>query len=138
MSAPSARRITELFAPLAVGDFSTFYNNVVADNVDWTVLGTHPLAGRYTSKADFLGRSVATMGKALDGPMLLHVKQVTGGGGSEWAVVELELAKGTRCRNGMAYENQYAWVTRWEGEMIVEVRVYLDSNLLNQALEVNK
>ena len=26
----------------------------VADDVTWTVMGTHPLAGTYTSKADFI------------------------------------------------------------------------------------
>ena len=54
MVAPSAQRIAELFAPLATGDAAAFYGNVVADNVDWTVMGTHPLAGRYLSKASFL------------------------------------------------------------------------------------
>jgi hypothetical protein len=26
----------------------------VADDINWTVMGTHPLAGVYNSKADFL------------------------------------------------------------------------------------
>lgn len=35
------------------GDGAEFFAQV-ADDVDWTVMGTHPLAGRYRSKADFL------------------------------------------------------------------------------------
>lgn len=45
--------ILALFAPLAQGDGAKFFEHV-ADDVDWTVMGTHPLAGRYRSKADFL------------------------------------------------------------------------------------
>ena len=34
--------------------------------------------------------------------MCLKVRHVIGAGESEWAVVELELAEGTKCRNGMS------------------------------------
>ena len=37
-----------------VGDREGFMANV-ADDVDWTVMGTHPLGGRYRTKADFIG-----------------------------------------------------------------------------------
>ena len=87
MAAPTAERIAELFAPLAIGDAATFYGNILDDNVDWTVMGTHPSAGRYSSIAEFLDRSIATIGKALDRPMCLKVRQVIGGGESPWAVV---------------------------------------------------
>ena len=37
----------------------------VADDVDWTVEGTHPLAGRYRSKAQFIEATFARLGGVL-------------------------------------------------------------------------
>ena len=47
-------RIREIFKPLEAGDGAAFFAHV-ADDVDWTVLGTHPLAGHYHSKAAYAG-----------------------------------------------------------------------------------
>jgi ketosteroid isomerase-like protein len=37
-------RVREIFKGLEYGDGAAFFEHV-ADNVDWTVMGTHPLAG---------------------------------------------------------------------------------------------
>jgi ketosteroid isomerase-like protein len=46
-------RVREIFMRLENGDGDEFFTHV-ADDVDWIVEGTHPLAGHYHSKADFL------------------------------------------------------------------------------------
>jgi hypothetical protein len=45
----------------------------VADNVDWTVKGTHPLAGRYHSKSDFLESAFARLAGVLPGGVKLQI-----------------------------------------------------------------
>ena len=45
--------VRELFKGLEQGDGASFFEHV-DDKVDWIVEGTHPLAGHYKSKADFL------------------------------------------------------------------------------------
>ena len=40
--------VRKIFAGLEQGDGAGFFTHV-ADDVDWTVEGTHPLAGRYRS-----------------------------------------------------------------------------------------
>jgi hypothetical protein len=42
-------RVREIFKGLENGDGAAFFEHVV-DDVDWTVMGTHPLAGHYLSK----------------------------------------------------------------------------------------
>lgn len=69
--------------------------------------------------------------------MKLRVRSIIGGETEEWAVVELEAVEGTKCKNGMLYEQKYSWSTRWREGMIVEVRAYLDGGLLDQALVEN-
>ena len=64
----------------------------VADDVDWTIEGTHPLAGRYTNKtileATFL-RIDQTASKTA--PFRLSIVNIVGGCDEEWSVQELQL-----------------------------------------------
>lgn len=52
------------------------------------------------------------------------------------AVVELD-AVSTQ-NNGKPFANQYCWVCRFSGGKIVEVRAYLDSALVTEAIEGNE
>ena len=45
--------VRDIFKGLEKGDGAAFFAHV-ADDVDWTVMGTHPLAGNYRSKAAFI------------------------------------------------------------------------------------
>ena len=44
--------VSKIFTGLLTGDGRAFFEHV-ADDVDWTVMGTHPLAGHYCSKRAF-------------------------------------------------------------------------------------
>ncbi|OCL15325.1 hypothetical protein AOQ84DRAFT_384117 [Glonium stellatum] len=125
-----------VFSHLLTGDSAAFYANV-ADDVVWTVMGeNHPLAGRYISKDQFLRESYDRVGKVLDAPMKLAVRSVILEG--DWAVVEL-VGQGGRLKSGREYNNTYSWTTRWnDGLKIVEVRAYLDTAMLKEALANNE
>ena len=114
--------VRSIFAGLEHGDGDAFFAHV-ADEVDWTVMGTHPLAGHYPSKAAFQAGTFSKLGKVLpDGAQLRVVNVITAG---EMAVVEL--VSDATAHNGMRFDNRYCWVVRFEGGTIVEVRAYLDS-----------
>ena len=57
-------RVREIFKGLEKGDGAAFFERV-ADDVDWTVMGTHPLAGHYRSKKDFIAGTFAKLGQVL-------------------------------------------------------------------------
>ena len=57
-------QVRDIFTTLVVGNGGKFFSHV-ADNVDWTVEGTHPLAGHYHSKADFLCHNFEKLAKVL-------------------------------------------------------------------------
>jgi ketosteroid isomerase-like protein len=57
-------RIREIFKSLENSDAASFFERV-ADNVDWTVMGTHPLAGHYDSKKAFIEGTFAKLGQVL-------------------------------------------------------------------------
>ena len=121
-----------IFAGLEHGDGDAFFSHV-AEDVDWTVMGTHPLAGHYPSKAAFRAGTFAKLHKVLPGGAQLNVTHLFIAG--DVAVVEL-LSKAV-ARNGMRFDNHYCWVVRFAGETIVEVRAHLDSALVAELFRQN-
>lgn len=98
----------------------------VADDVDWTVQGTHPLSGRYRSKAQFVEATFARLAGVLKGGVKLEVRHIYVDGDTTIA----ELHSTSTTNEGAEFANTYCWVCRFDGEMIVEVRAYLDSMMV--------
>ena len=128
----SPDEVRRLFKALESGDGAAFFAEV-ADDVDWTVEGTHPLAGRYHSKAEFQQHTFAKLAKVLPGGAQLHVTGVITSG--DWAVVELKSM--ATAKNGLRFDNRYCWLIRFAGGKIVEVRAYLDSALVQRLFDEN-
>jgi ketosteroid isomerase-like protein len=124
-------RIRQIFKALETGDGAGFFAHV-ADNVDWTVMGTHPLAGQYHSRAAYAG-TFTKLGKVLPQGAQLHVEHVLVK--DDEAVVELRsLATAT---NGLRFDNRYCMVLLFDGETIVRGRSYVDSALVARLFEEN-
>ncbi|KAH9835084.1 Tubulin gamma chain [Teratosphaeria destructans] len=60
--------------------------------------------------------------RVLEKPLRLSVRNVIGGRPQSWAVLELEAH--SRCKNGLHYDQDYAWVMKFDEEgMIVHVSI---------------
>jgi hypothetical protein len=125
-------RVRDIFKGLENGDGAAFFSNV-ADDVDWTVMGTHPLAGRYASKAAFIEGTFAKLGQVLPHGAQLHLEHLIVEG--DEAVVELHSL--ATARNGMRFDNRYCWIVDFKDAVIVRVRAYLDSALVARLFEEN-
>jgi uncharacterized protein len=125
-------QIYDIFGNLETGDGRAFFTHV-ADDVDWIVEGTHPLAGHYHSKAAFLAHTFDKLAKVLPQGTQLHVEHALVSG--DWAVVELRSL--ATAKNGLRFDNRYCWVCRFSGDKIVEVRAYLDSALVARLFQEN-
>src|SRR3984957_7514001 len=101
----SAERVRSLFEGLERGDGAAFFEHV-ADDVDWTVMGTHPLAGHYSSKKAFQEATFAKLGKVLPEGAQLNLEHLLIQG-NEAAV---ELRSLATARNGMRFDNYYCWI----------------------------
>lgn len=120
--AVSSEFVRRIFAGLEKGDGAAFFAHV-ADDVDWTVMGTHPLAGHYHSKADFIAGTFAKLNRVLPNGAELHVDHLYVSG--DTAIVELHSE--AIAKNGFRFDNRYCWVVVFRDDVIVEVRAYLDS-----------
>jgi uncharacterized protein len=117
---------------LESGDGKGFFDQV-ADDVDWTVEGTHPLAGHYHSKAEFLSHTFEKLAKVLPQGTQLYVEHALVSG--DCAVVELRSY--ATAKNGLRFDNRYCWVCRFVNGMVVEVRAYLDSAVVARLFDEN-
>ena len=125
-------RVRNIFKGLENGDGAAFFEQV-ADDVDWTVMGTHPLAGVYPSKKAFIAGTFAKLGQVLPQGAQLHVENVVVQ--DDQAVVELHSL--ATAKNGMRFDNRYCWVVNFRDAVIVRVRAYLDSALVARLFEEN-
>jgi uncharacterized protein len=124
--------VQEIFRSLVSGDGKEFFDHV-AEDVDWIVEGTHPLAGHYRSKSDFLAHTFEKLDKVLPQGAQLRVEHTLVSG--DWAVVELR--SDATAKNGLRFDNRYCWVCRLVNGTIVEVRAYLDSALVARLFAEN-
>jgi uncharacterized protein len=124
--------IREIFKNLEQGDGAGFFAHV-SENVDWTVMGTHPLAGHYHSKNKFIAGTFAKLDEVLPKGAQLYLQHVIVK--DKEAVVELS-SKAT-AKNGMRFNNSYCWIIEFRDEIIVRVRAYLDSALVARLFKEN-
>ena len=128
----TSERVREIFRGLENGDGAAFFEHV-ADNVDWIVEGTHPLAGHYRSKRAFIEGTFAKLAQVLPQGAELHTENVIVQG--DQAAVELHSL--AVAKNGMRFDNRYCWIVYFQGELIVRVRAYLDSAMVARLFEGN-
>ena len=131
----SAAYVRQHFAVLASQQPADFFTKV-SPSVDWTVMGSHALSGRYTSLESFQRSTFARLTSRMQEGMALRITQVIVDD-SNRACVELS-AEGSKQKNGKPFNNHYAWVVRYNDEGVIdEVRAYLDGHLVNEAINEN-
>jgi len=124
--------VRDIFKSLGAGDGSEFlYPRCRQRRLDGE--GTHPLAGHYQSKADFLTHTFEKLAQVLPQGTQLQVQHALASG--EWTVVEMRSL--ATAQSGMRFDNRYCWVCRFSADKIVEVRAYLDSVLVARLFDEN-
>lgn len=125
--------VETVFNYLNNGENEKFFEHV-ADDARWTVMGTHPLAGTYKSKQDLLSHTFQRLNKILKEGVVLKVNNIIVQG--DTAVVEMESL--STAINGMPFINTYCWVVMFKKDIIVEVRAYVDSALVQKVIDENE
>jgi uncharacterized protein len=128
----TAEFVLEIFKGLERGDGAAFFEHV-ADDVDWTVMGTHPLAGHYLSKKAFIAGTFAKLEQVLSNGAELVTEHLLVK--NNQAVVELHSL--ATAKNGMRFDNRYCWVVDFRDGLIVRVRAYLDSAMVARLFQEN-
>ena len=126
--------VEKLFRNLENGHQDQFFSQV-APNVLWEVMGTHPLAGVYHGKQEFLDHTFVRLKKLLKGGPVLKVSNILIAEDAPIAIVEM--VQLSYSINGRPFNNTYCWLVKFENEVIVHVRAYLDSALVQALVNEN-
>lgn len=123
----------QVFATLDAEGFGPSFFAYIADDVDWTVTGTdNPISAQYASKETVIGAFMASGGPdVLAEPWAPKVKKIFQDG--DTAIAEVSAPGKTKA--GTEVKMDAIFVMRFEGEVIKEVRVYLDSALMKRVME---
>ncbi|MCV0428798.1 MAG: nuclear transport factor 2 family protein [Roseibium sp.] len=127
-------QVRNLFKNLETGHGDEFFARV-RDDVVWQVMGTHPLAGTYSSKSDFFHATFERLNRIMNEGVVLKVVDVYLDG--QVAIVEMQSL--STAHNGKPFDNRYCWVCTFdESGMIGKVRAYLDSALVAAVIAENE
>jgi ketosteroid isomerase-like protein len=126
--------VEKLFRNLENGHQDQFFSQV-APNVLWEVMGTHPLAGVYNGKQEFLDHTFVRLKKLLKGGPVLKVSNILIA--EDTPIVIVKMVQLSYSINGRPFNNTYCWLVKFENEVIVHVRAYLDSALVQALVNEN-
>jgi ketosteroid isomerase-like protein len=129
----SIKHVKNIFNYLRTGDNNKFFE-YVAEDVLWTVMGTHPLAGKYKSKEEFILHTFTRLNKLLKEGVILKINNIIVQ--EDTAVVEMESL--STALNDKPFNNTYCWVCQFNNDIIIEVRAYVDSVLVQRLINENE
>lgn len=113
--------IAHAFEQWAAGG-GTFFQDVLAPDVIWTIKGTSPAAGSYRGRDAFLQQAVAPFAARLSSPVRPTVKGLWVEG--DHVIVHWD---GTAtAADGAPYRNSYVWIFRMADRRASEVTAFLD------------
>ena len=120
--------IRRAFAGVANGQPEALLD-LLDDEVRWTILGSAPFSGTYNGKSDLIERLLMPLSEILDGHLRIEIDSIIES--ADFATVQ---ARGfSKTRDGREYNNTYCYVYRFQEGKIIEVKEYLDTEILRQA-----
>lgn len=101
---------------------SSFFSEILAPDIVWTIEGSGPSAGTYRGIADFTARAITPFVSRLRGPVRPVSIRIWADGDHVIIHWEGEAV----ARDGKPYRNRYAWIFRMVGGRAVEATAFLD------------
>jgi uncharacterized protein len=126
-AAENRKLIEDAFGMWVRGDRGPF-NDLLADDLRWTVIGNSPVSGRYNSKREFLEGAGGKMASKLATPIQASLRHII----ADDPMVALVFDGRATGKNGTDYQQTYCWVLRVESGKIREGTAYLDTELITK------
>ena len=124
-SSSTTREVLEtVFGGVRESGFGPAFFAALADDLVFTATGGSPLAGRYTSKAEYAEKVLARLHERLATPVRPAIEQILVDG--EWACMRFR-TEGVRGVNGTDFSMQYSWWLRVREGVITEIIGFYDT-----------
>lgn len=128
-AADNKKLIAGAFEAWSRGDGRPFFK-LLADDVKWTVIGSTPVSGTYTSKSDFR-QTLKSLSDKFAGELKATVRDIIADGDK----VAVQWDGHAMGKNGAAYDQTYCWVIRLKDGRVSECIAYLDTEMVNRLFE---
>jgi hypothetical protein len=115
------RTVTDAFDRWAQGG-TTFFTDLLHDDVVWRIKGSGPSAGEFRGRDVFVDRAVRPFASRLSTPVRPTTVKIFADG--DHVIAHWE-GSGV-ARDGKPYANSYAWIMRMQDGKAAEVTAYLD------------
>jgi ketosteroid isomerase-like protein len=115
------RTVTDAFDRWAQGG-TTFFTDLLHDDVVWRIKGSGPSAGEFRGRDVFVDRAVRPFASRLSTPVRPTSVRIFADG--DHVIAHWE-GSGV-ARDGKPYANSYAWIMRMQDGKAAEVTAYLD------------
>lgn len=130
VEARNKQAVIEAFDRWGAGG-TTFFRDMVAPDVVWTIKGSGPSAGVYRGLDTFLSKAVQPFVSRLSTTVRPVSKQVWADG--DYVIIQWE---GTgEARDGQPYVNSYVWIFHMRDGKAYEVLAYLDLPAYDDVLQ---
>ena len=113
--------ISQAFAKWAAGG-STFFQEVLSEDVVWTIKGSSPAAGTYKGRAVFIEQAVAPFAARLSSFVKPKVNDIWAEGDD----VVVYWDGSAVAKDGKPYNNSFVWIFRIKDLRATEVIAFLD------------
>jgi ketosteroid isomerase-like protein len=101
---------------------TTFFNDVLAPDVRWTIRGSGPAARTYIGRENFVREAAAPLNARLSGAIKPTIRHLLGDGDVVIAVWDGAAV----ARDGKPYGNNFVWIFRMQDGKATEVEAFLD------------
>lgn len=123
------RLIADAFAAWEAGDAQAVFK-LMADGLQWTIIGTTEMSGTYTSRREFLDMVNSKLMPRLAGPLRPTVERIFADG----TTVVAQFSSVAPTHAGPEYRQAYCWVMEVNGSAIQRGTAYLDTALIERAI----
>lgn len=96
---------------------------LLADDIEWTIVGSSPLAKTYRSKQEFIDTVIAPFNARMSKPLVPTIRGIFADGDT---VIILFDAEAT-VRDGQPYRNTYTWYFQMSGPKVVKAIAFFDN-----------
>ncbi|WP_417329924.1 nuclear transport factor 2 family protein [Halomonas cupida] len=125
--------VRQAFDNWAAGS-SNVFGELLAQDMNWTIHGSGPVAGTYGSRDSFVEDASLPLVNRLSSPIVPEVHTIWAQG--DTVVVRFDGSATTT--SGAPYENQFVWIFRMEDGLVTEAEAFLDLIAYQEVVDNNE
>lgn len=119
------KTIEGMLRELASGDGARTFMSLLGEETTWVIAGSSPWSRRYRGKA-IINDLLRPLFSHIEGRYRFHAERYLVDG----ELLAIEGRGDNLLKDGRRYDNSYIWLLQFSGPRLLELREYMDTNLV--------